>query len=57
MTPERIVSNLEETLNFELAPEDMAALNDIGFSQRYCDPSRTWSLRVFPDSPALEEEQ
>ena len=56
MTPERIVSNMTETLNFELAPEDMAVLNTIGVNKRYCDPTQGWFYRPFPDSPALPEE-
>ena len=54
VTPSRIESNMRETLNFTLSEEDMATLNDIGFTMRYCDPTLGWgSARAFKDSPEL----
>jgi diketogulonate reductase-like aldo/keto reductase len=51
VTDSRIVSNLAESVNFELKEEDFNTLNDIGFSLRYNDPSKWWGVKCFEDSP------
>jgi len=51
VTDSRIVANLVESENFVLEKQDLDTLNNIGFSLRYNDPSKSWGVKCFEDSP------